>query len=126
MQRRFNERRPGRFVLFGLMGLAALFVFNLIVMLLWNNALAVVLHISTVTFWQSLGILVLAKILFGGIGGRWGRRGSRQGAWRQKMFEKWEGMTPEERKKFKAQWRGHCGWKGQASTEQQGAATQEL
>ncbi len=120
MQRRlFNERRAGRFALFALMGLAALFVFNLIVMLLWNNVLVAVLQVGTVTFWQSLGILLLAKILFGGMGGRWGRYRGRHSEWRQKMFEKWEGLTPEEKEKFKAQWRGRHGRMWQESAKQQ-------
>ena len=51
----------------------AIFLFGILVMWLWNNALVPVLHVSTVTFWQGLGILVLAKILFGSFGG--GRRG---------------------------------------------------
>ena len=80
-------------------------VFGGAVMLLWNNVLAVVLHISTVSFWQALGILVLSKILFGGFrGAHFGRH-----QWKQKMQQRWEGMTPEEREKFKQEWGNRCG-----------------
>jgi Ca2+/H+ antiporter, TMEM165/GDT1 family len=74
----------------------AIFVFGEIVMLLWNNVLSPVLHISTITFWQGLGLLVLSKIFFGSFGGRGGPRGS---YWKQRMM--WNNMTPEQREKFK-------------------------
>ena len=47
------------------------------------------------------------KILFGGFagGGRW--RGSQ--AWKEKMKQRWDKMTPEEREKFKTEWRNRCG-----------------
>ena len=55
---------------------------------------------------QALGILVLSKILFGGFGGRhW--RGSP--AWKQKLKQRWDNMTPEEREKFKVEWKNRCG-----------------
>jgi Ca2+/H+ antiporter, TMEM165/GDT1 family len=81
-------------------------VFGGVVMLLWNNVLAVVLHISTVSFWQALGILVLSKILFGGFrgGGHYGKH-----QWKQKMQQRWESMTPEEKEKFKQEWGSRCG-----------------
>jgi len=30
--------------------------------------------------------------------------------WRARMAERWQRMTPEEREKFRAGMRGHCGW----------------
>jgi len=65
-------------------------------MFLWNNVLAPVLHISTVTFWQGLGILVLSKILFSSFSGRGGYR---RDYWKQRMM--WKNMTAEEKEKFK-------------------------
>ena len=56
-------------LLFIVIAPVAIFVFGMVVKLLWNNALVPVLHVSTITFWQGLGILVLAKILFGSFGG---------------------------------------------------------
>ena len=91
---------------FILMATAAIIVFGGVVMLLWNNVLAAVLNISTITFGQALGILLLAKILFGGWRG-WGPGGRHH--WKNRMQEKWSGMTPEEREKFKDQWQKRCG-----------------
>ena len=78
----------------------AILVFGGIVMLLWNNVLAPVLHISTVTFWQGLGILLLSKILFSSFG-RGG--GCRRGYWKHKMM--WDNMTAEQKEKFKEEWK---------------------
>ena len=52
----------------------------------------------TITFWQALGLLVLSKILFGGFHRHGGRDRAR---WRQRMKDRWEQMTPEEREKFR-------------------------
>lgn len=87
--------------------IAAASLFTLVVMGLWNAILPAVLGVKTITFVQALGILVLSKILFGGFGG--GCHGGRGFEWRQKMKAKWETMTPEERDKFKAEWKNRCG-----------------
>ena len=74
-------------------------------MLLWNSILVQVLHVSVITFKQALGILVLSKILFGGFrGAHWGRH-----RWKEKMQQRWDKMTPEEREKFKDEWQNRCG-----------------
>jgi len=83
------------------------------VMALWNNILVGVLPVGTITFWQALGIFALAKILFGGFPGPRGRWGGGPGRWKQHMAEgmkeKWMNMTPEDREKFKQEWRNRCG-----------------
>ena len=102
-QRSFVFRKVAFFVL---IATAAIIVFGGAVMLLWNNVLAEVLHISTITFGQALGVLLLAKILFGGWRGGWGPN---RHHWKNKMRAKWSAMTPEEREKFKEQWQKRCG-----------------
>lgn len=84
----------------------AVLLFGGIVMCLWNALLPEILGVKAITFVQALGILLLSKILFGGFGGkRWGGRGRE---WKEKMKEKWETMTPEEREKFKSEWKNRC------------------
>jgi hypothetical protein len=86
----------------------AILVFGAIVMGLWNAILVSVLGVKAITFVQALGILVLSKILFGGFKGRGGCHGGPP-MWRERMQEKWATMTPEEREKFKAEWKNRCG-----------------
>lgn len=93
-------------VLILIIGIAAITLFGFIVMWLWNAILPAVTAVKAITFWQALGILVLSKILFGGFGGK-GWRGSP--AWKQKMKQRWDNMSPEEREKFKAEWKNRCG-----------------
>ncbi len=85
---------------------AGIFVFGSLVMLLWNAILPPVLGISTITFWQALGILVLSKILFGGFRGGHGHS-KYHGEWND-WRGKWMQMSPEEREKMKADWRSRC------------------
>jgi hypothetical protein len=51
---------------------AALIAFSYIVMFLWNSLLPDILGVQTITFYQAAGILILSKILFGGIHSRSG------------------------------------------------------
>ena len=80
-------------------------LFSFIVMSLWNAILPEVLNVNAINFWQAMGILVLSKILFGGFGG-WGNK---KQAWKQKMQEKWEHMTPEERNRFQESFKSRFG-----------------
>ena len=80
---------------------------------LWNWLTPTLFGWHLITFWQAIGILILSKILFGGIrGGRGGRM-----RWRSRMKERWEHMTPEEREKFREGMRGRCGPFGAPPTE---------
>lgn len=80
---------------------------------LWNAILPAVLGVKAISFIQAMGILLLSKILFGGFHGRGFRGGNGEPMWNQKMKEKWNAMTPDERDKFKSEWRHRCGsrWK---------------
>lgn len=82
-------------------------------MTLWNNILNPVLGAHIINFSQALGILILSKILFGGFrSGGWRGRG---GPWNRQMKEKWQSMTPEEKEKFKSEWRSRCNRNNQTS-----------
>lgn len=80
-------------VVFGLL------LLGLVVMTLWNWLVPSMFNGPEITFWQALGLFVLAKILFGGLGSK-GR--CRQGSeWKHRYYEKLSTMTPEERERFK-------------------------
>jgi hypothetical protein len=74
------------------------------VMLLWNALLPPLFGWTAITFWQALGLLVLSRILVGGLRGRWGHGGH----WRARMAARWEQMSDEERAQFRAGMRRGC------------------
>lgn len=90
---------------FVVIGLAVL---SWIVMLLWNALLPSLFGAPPLRYLQAAGLLVLSRVLFGGLRGRhgpWGRRG-----WR----ERWETLTPEERERLREKYARHCRWHGRA------------
>ena len=79
-----------------------------VVRLLWNWLLPPLFGWHAITFWQALALLVLCRILFGGLGLH-GGPGSRI---RRRMAERWEAMTPEERERLRHGMREHFGFGG--------------
>jgi Ca2+/H+ antiporter, TMEM165/GDT1 family len=86
---------------------AGVFIFGSVVMLLWNGILPAVIGVSTITFWQALGILALSKILFGGFGGAHGHHKCNGDGHERKG--RWMHLSPEERETMKEEWRSRCG-----------------
>ena len=84
-----------------------------VVMRLWNWLLPSLFGWRQITFWQALGLLALCRILFGGLGCHGGPRSNI----RRKMRDRWEGMTPEEREKFREAMRARCGGFGAPTGE---------
>lgn len=92
---------------FAILGFAALFTWA--VYALWNGVLIEVAGVKAITYWQALGLLVLAKILFGGFPGRCGPCGGGS-RWRGRMMEKhWETLSPEQREKMREEMRHRFG-----------------
>jgi hypothetical protein len=100
-----RRNRILRILKFALFAVLFVIVFSFVVLRLWNWLMPAVFGWHVITFWQAVGLLVLSKILFGGFRGRPGRHMY----WRQRMIERWEKMTPEEREKFRQGMRGRCG-----------------
>lgn len=107
-----GRHRMGKGLVIGAVIFVAL---GLLVMSLWNALLPAILGVKAIGFWQALGILVLSRILFGGLGFRPGMFGAHR-----RMHERWMKMTPEQREAFMQQRRegfgrhghGHCGRHG--------------
>jgi hypothetical protein len=76
---------------------------------LWNWLMPTLFRLPAITFWQGVGLLALSWLLFGGWRGLHGRGGRLGGPWRRGAHGRWEGMTPEEREKFRELIRGRCG-----------------
>ena len=54
---------------FGILITAFIALFGLVFQYLWNWLMPDIFGLITITYWQAIGLLILAKILFGGIGG---------------------------------------------------------
>jgi hypothetical protein len=105
--RRWWFRRIGKGILFLVVGL---FVFGLIVMTLWNAIIPDVFKGPVLGFWQAVGLLLLSHLLLRGWAPwRYGN-GWRRDRWRRRFEEKLASMTPEEREKFKEEWKSRCGY----------------
>lgn len=104
--------RLKRLILFAPLFFVGMLVFMAIggglVRWLWNWLLPPLFGWPPITFWQALGILALCRILFGGwhSSGRsdWRRR------MKERMAERCESMTPEERERFRQRMRERWGF----------------
>jgi hypothetical protein len=76
---------------------------------LWNWLMPTLFRLPAITFWQAVGLLGLSWLLFGGWRGLGGPVRGQRGKWRNRMSERWEQMTPEERERFRQGFRGHRG-----------------
>jgi hypothetical protein len=82
-----------------LFAFVAAIVLGFVVKSLWNALMPGIFGWHLISFWQALGLLLLSKLLFGGFHTRGGSGGRRH--WKNRMRERWEGMTPEERERFR-------------------------
>ena len=76
---------------------------------LWNWLVPSLFNGPVLTYWQTLGLLVLSKILFSGLGSKGGhyKNGRSKTYWK----ERWNQMSPEERDRFKEKMKNKwCGW----------------
>ena len=79
----------------GLLMIVAVAVLGALVMLLWNAVVPeLVAGARTIDYLHALGLLVLCRILFGGLRGHPGWHGRRH-------WGRWSALTPEEREQFR-------------------------
>ena len=101
-----KTRNGFKYAGFGVLGVAAVFGFTWVVMLLWNALIPELFNGPEIAYWQTMGLLVLSKILFSGIGGGKGEKSSHvrkhryeedfpKSKWRQKFEEKMDGKAEE-------------------------------
>ena len=102
-RQRFGFRKKLIFIPFLIVGILALVSY--VVMLLWNNLIPDIFHVTAITYWQALGLLVLCKILFG-FGGPRGRGGA---PWMHHKMERFKNMSLEEQQRFREEMRARCG-----------------
>lgn len=88
------------------LGLALVVTAGAVVMWLWNALIPEIFGASQITWFQALGLLVLARLLVGGRGSGSGGGGRRR--WRERWERKLASMTPEERERCRTAM-GRCG-----------------
>ncbi len=114
-----RKHRFFRFFKFTAIALVGIAAFGFVVEQLWNWLVPGIFGWKSITFSQALGLLVLSKVLFGGFH----RHGGGRGGWKRGMGERWAGMSPEERERFRTGLRGRtgCNWgrHNQPAAEQQ-------
>jgi len=98
MQGRFKHSIP----FFPLVPIVFVFAIGAVVMFLWNALLPEILGLKSISYWQALGLFALSRILFGNFG--FGKR-RRPPFFNQQLREKFMTMSPEEKEKFKEEWR---------------------
>jgi hypothetical protein len=90
----FNQNEPGHhrhhWTFFRIVGWTAAgivfavlfaFVFGIVVKLLWNALMPAIFGLGTITYWQAVGIVVLARLVFGSFGEHHGHRKHRGYRW---------------------------------------------
>ena len=113
----------------GIAALGVLFfaVFGYVVMWLWNYVLAEVLDVPSVTFWQAVGLFVLAKLFFGfGAGSQSGgaQRGRHTKHRDRRVVETTDEPLPATDDQFKQYWReqGRQAYEAYLASKQSGAS----
>ena len=94
-------KRILKFVMIAILCVVVLALFGFVVKGLWNWLTPPLFGFKTIGYWQAVGLVVLARLLFGGV-----RGGRRCGYRHQGMKERWQQMTPEEREKFREWFQG--------------------
>lgn len=111
------KARCGRIVVFAVVGIA---VAGVVVMALWNWLTPDLFGWKPIGYLQALGVLVLSKILFGGLRGHCGH-----GFMHDRMAARLDQLTPEERERFKGGMRSRCCSFGKADTSESEAQATE-
>ncbi len=99
-----------------LLGLLILTVFTFLTQQLWNWLVPDLFGGPVITFWQALGLLVLSKILLGGLA-KGGHRGPH--SWKMRAHEKFSRLSAEEREALKQRMREKwCRPRGDVGSEE--------
>ena len=85
-----------------------------ILMELWNWLMPDLFDLSRISFWQAFGLLILSKLLFGGMNGGKHKKAhchycggeNRKYQWKEKFKQKWSEMPHEEREKWQEKFSG--------------------
>lgn len=93
-------------ILFGVLFITAI---TFLTMFLWNSLIPELFGLPMLTFFQTLGLMILGRLLTGGFARGWG--GGPGGHFKGRfMRERWKNMSEAERRQFMQRWGKHgCG-----------------
>ncbi|MCD7900145.1 MAG: hypothetical protein LUH22_09780 [Bacteroides sp.] len=91
-------KKNGRRFLHVFIFVAACAVIAAITMLLWNALIPAIIGWNAINYWQAAGLLILCRLLFGGMGRHFHRRKFHPRGGH--LHHKLEGMSFEERREY--------------------------
>lgn len=104
MKRRIPFHIARVLLIIGVIALALGFL----VMQLWNALVPQLFAGPVITFWQAVGLLLLARLLtFSGGPARFSA--FRHHQWRRRYEERMASMSPDQRERMRRAWGRHCG-----------------
>jgi hypothetical protein len=93
-------------IVFGITAFVIVFGFG--TMYLWNWLVPSLFHGPIINFYQTVGLLVLSKILFGGFGGKHYGGKHNGSSCKNRMRERYSKMSAEEKEQFKHRFKEKC------------------
>lgn len=90
----------GKYMLWGILGLAAIAGFGFVVMWLWNWLVPELFNGPVIGYWQTVGLLILSKILFSGIGHGRSHDGHDKDSrehWKRRFHKKMNGIAEDDK-----------------------------
>lgn len=90
-----------------------LVLFGFVTMALWNALLPGIFGLPVISFWQAAGLLILARLFFGGGPAKW--HNHREPHLNSELRNKIKNMSPEQKRDFfrkmqasRPHWHHHC------------------
>nr|HPH47772.1 hypothetical protein [Chryseolinea sp.] len=109
-----------------LLGILAIIAFGFGTMWLWNWLVPTLFNGPIITFWQTLGLILLSKIFFSGFGGKSHNHHNGNGfgaQWKRRFVEKVSSLSPQEREAFKQKMKDKwCSWDERTSDKNSGVS----
>jgi hypothetical protein len=102
--------------------LLAVAVVGFVLMALWNWLVPVLFQGPAITYWQAMGLLLLSKILFSGLGAKRAQACDQNAApyWKNRLYEKFSTMKPEDREAFKQKMKDKwCSWEQKSDVDRE-------
>lgn len=102
-------------IMFLLLFCAFVLLFGFVVMWLWNWLMPVLFHLTTINYYQAVGLLALSRLLFYPFSKHGMHRHRRCGhqysgmEWKNRWHEKMQNMTAEEKEEFRKKYENWCG-----------------